>query len=91
MRIHTGQGPAEDAAPTSADSGLALLTEVDFKWLMAGQGLWIDSARFHRDPPYAADLLRLALASPSSVLRECAALLQAQLDRVAPGDGAPAA
>jgi hypothetical protein len=64
--------PVEDAS---------LLAQVDFKWLMAGQGWWIDPTRFHRDPSYAIGLLRLAMASPSGTLRECAASLQAQIDR----------
>lgn len=61
----------------SADACLALLAEVDFKWLMAGHGQWIDLARLHDDASYAENLLGLALESPSFALRECAALLQA--------------
>jgi len=53
-----------------------LLAEVDFKWLMAGRGQWIDLARFRCDSLYAAGLIRLALTSNSLALRECAALLQ---------------
>lgn len=56
-----------------------LLTEVDFKWLMAGQGWWINTDRFHFEPAYAADTLHSALASPCDALRACAANLQAQL------------
>lgn len=55
-----------------------LLTEIDFKWLMAGEGWWIDANRFHFDADYAAGILRSALASPCDVLRACAAVLQAQ-------------
>ena len=54
----------------------SLLTEVDFKWLMVGQGQWIDTERLHRDPRYAAEMFRVAFASPSLALRECAELLQ---------------
>ena len=62
----------------AADARASLLAEVDFKWLMSGQGWWIDTTRFHSDPGYAGALLKLALASQSFALRECAALLQAQ-------------
>ena len=64
------------AAAGGADDGASLLTEVDFKWLMAGQGWWIDTTRFHSDPSYAARYLRLAMASSSFALRQCAARLQ---------------
>ena len=64
-----------DAAP-SGDEEILLLEEVDFKWLMAGQGWWIDTTRLHSDPSYAARFLRLAKASPSFALRQCATILQ---------------
>ena len=89
MQVHAGQGAWVDGAASSGDERVSLLTEIDFKWLMAGQGWWIDTTRFHRDPSYAARFLRLALASPSSALRECAALLQAQLGGGAPGSATP--
>jgi hypothetical protein len=65
------------------------LTEVDFKWLMAGQGWWINTGRFHSDAAYAAALLRLALASGCAALRECATVLRAQFDAPPDGDGGP--
>ncbi len=49
---------------------------VEFKWLMASQGWWVDSDRFAADPRYAGELLRLATKSQSFALRECASLLQ---------------
>ena len=64
---------------------MSLLAAVDFKWLMTGHGWWVDSARFHDDPPYATTLLGLAMASPSSALRDCAARLLAQMGGPAPG------
>ena len=67
----------EDASLASqADQRVLLLEEVNFKWLLAGMGLWIDMSRFHNDPDYAARLLMLAEASDSVALRKCAALLQ---------------
>lgn len=50
----------------------SLLAEVDFKWLMAGHGWWVDTTRFHDDAAYASELLRCALASESVTLRRCA-------------------
>ena len=80
-------------APEDATSGVSarvsLLAAVDFKWLMTGQGWWVDSARFHDDPSYAATLLGLAMASSSSALQECAARLLAQLGVPAPGNLLP--
>lgn len=68
---------------------MSLLAAVDFKWLMTGHGWWVDSARFHDDPSYATTLLSLAMASPSSALRDCAARLLAQMDVLAPGATLP--
>jgi hypothetical protein len=69
------------AAATDAgtDERLVLLEEVDFKWLMAGQGWWIDTWRLHTDPGYASHLLQLVEQTPSAALRTCAAHLQTRL------------
>lgn len=68
------------AAQRDSDARALMLTEVDLKWLMAGQGWWINTERFHFEPSYAAGILHSALASPCDALRACAATLQAQLD-----------
>lgn len=73
----TGQVVAQDNG--NFDACACLLARVDFKWLMAGQGWWIDPHRFESDEAYAVEVLRFALASESLVLRECAASLQTQL------------
>ena len=57
-----------------------LLTEVDFKWLMAGQGCWVDSARIHIDPVYAMKCLQHASNSACDALRVCADRLRASLN-----------
>jgi hypothetical protein len=59
-----------------SDGRVLLLEEVNFKWLLAGLGLWIDMTRFHNDIPYATHFLELAKASNSPALRDCAASLQ---------------
>jgi hypothetical protein len=56
-----------------------MLEEVNFKWLMAGMGWWVDMSRFRRDPVYASHYLNLAKASESIELRNCAAQLQHQM------------
>jgi hypothetical protein len=63
------------SAPQS-DGRVLLLEEVNFKWLLAGLGWWIDMTRFHSDIPYATHFLALAEASSSPTLRDCAASLQ---------------
>jgi hypothetical protein len=69
------------------DRGL-LLAEVDFKWLMAGEGWSIDTSHFHDDPAQAAVFLQLALESHSQALRQCAASLQTQM-KLKPGAANP--
>ena len=84
QQVQTGPGPQVNQEANGAEAPGLLLTEVDFKWLMAGQGWWINLQRLHCDPSYAAGILRSALASPCEALRECAALLQARLGGAAP-------
>ena len=67
------------AKEAGTDERLVLLEEVDFKWLMAGQGWWIDTWRLHTDSGYASHLLQLVEQTPSAALRTCAAHLQARL------------
>ena len=62
-------------APESGASA-SLLLDVSFKKLMAGQGWWVDTARFHLEPAYAAKCLASALGSASCALRGCAVRLR---------------
>ena len=71
-------GPAHERLGGANDGRTALLAEIDFKWLMAGEGQWVDMALFQQDCAYAARYLRRAQASPCAALRECARLLQAR-------------
>jgi len=68
---------AASATPSDNDRSL-LLEEVDFKWLMAGQGWWVDTTRLHCDQSYARHLFDMVETQPSVALRDCAALLRAQ-------------
>ena len=42
---------------------------VDFKWLMAGLGWWVDVPRLRRDALYADQCARRGLASESPLLQ----------------------
>lgn len=75
------QVPTADENGSDSAARAALLSEVDFKWLMAGQGCWIDIPRFHRDPAYSLARLEMGLQSSTYALRQCAAGLQDQLRR----------
>ena len=59
-----------------------MLTEVDFKWLMTGQGCWIDTSKLHTDPQYAHACIQSALQSNCVPLRCCAVDLQHDLTDV---------
>lgn len=74
--LHTDRGASASWADLPTPD---LLLEVDFKWLMAGQGCWIDPDRMHQEPGYALDCVRTAIASPCDALRRCAHVLQATL------------
>ena len=73
--------PASDTDPDTPDPQSSLLLEVDFKWLMAGHGWWVDTTRFREDAAYAASCLASAKGVPSATLRQCAATLQARMAR----------
>ncbi len=66
------------AAVFGRDERHVLLDEVQFKWLLAGLGLWVDMARFHSEASYANHFLELAEVSDSPVLRHSAAALRHQ-------------
>lgn len=46
------------------------LNLVDFKWLMAGVGWWVDLSRLQRDRAYIDECLRLALETDSELLQQ---------------------
>lgn len=79
MQVHTAPTRPDDQAMPMPDERQVLLEEVDFKWLMAGQGWWIDTARLHSDPSYATHLLDLVEITQSVALKDCAALLRVQV------------
>lgn len=76
VTMNTPTTTASSADTSATDDGIVLLEEVDFKWLMAGQGWWVDTERLHTDRSYAADLLKLANTIASPALHDCAEWLQ---------------
>ena len=56
-----------ERTPEQDDTFLAL---VDFKWLMAGLGWWVDLSRAQRDMAYAGECAQRGLASRSGLLRK---------------------
>nr|WP_315190745.1 hypothetical protein [uncultured Albidiferax sp.] len=54
------------------NQGSDLLLEVDFKWLMAGQGYAVDPDRLLHDPAYADTCLQCAQRSNCIALQACA-------------------
>lgn len=79
MHTYTTAKRPSDWVTEVPDERQRLLKEVDFKWLMAGHGWWIDTDRLHNDPSYAAHLLSLVEVNTSAALKDCAALLRAQV------------
>ena len=55
------------SGPEGSDFFLNL---VDFKWLMAGVGWWVDLTRLQSDRTYIDECLQLALSSDSELLRK---------------------
>lgn len=78
MYMHADEafGASHSQAAWDGAAASELLMEVDFKWLMAGQGSWIDPVRLRADPIYAQHCLDTAIHSPCDALRRCAHNLQ---------------
>ena len=55
------QGADLDQPASGVDLQDAMLVEVDFKWLMAGQGYWVDTTRLRCDAAYAHQCVEQAL------------------------------
>jgi hypothetical protein len=65
VRSH-GHGRSQVCAVANERDETLLL--VDFKWLMAGIGWWVDIARWRADPGYALRCLSNAMASDNPCL-----------------------
>lgn len=80
MQSQTLQMTQASYATSTPDERVALLDEVNLKWLLTGLGWWIDTSRLHQDPSYATHFIHLAESSDSDALRDCAAALKHPLD-----------
>lgn len=78
MHCPTEPSTLANEVNSRGDDRHVLLDEVNFKWLLAGLGLWIDMVRFHSETNYANHFLRLAEVSDSPALRDSAAALRSQ-------------
>ena len=58
-----------------------LLDLVSFKWLMAGQGWWVNLSRMRQDPAYARSCAQAGLGSGQALLQQRSAELLAALAR----------
>jgi hypothetical protein len=81
MQTHTAAAQSAEPFVQAPDERLVLLEEIDFKWLMAGQGWWVDTARLHNDPSYADHWLAMVDATKSVALQDCVNLLRARVGR----------
>lgn len=78
--MHSSPVPAS-AAPNVTDDPVVEL--VDFKWLMAGEGHWVDVARLKIDRCYARSCLALAAGSRCGPLRDAGLRIRGWLEGVA--------
>ena len=70
--------PLDSRALDHVPSGQGFVDLVDFKWLMAGVGWWVNLSRLQKDAAYAHDCLQRALCSGLPLLRERGAALLGQ-------------
>ena len=63
------------------DSKPPLIDMVSFKWLMAGQGWWINLSRLQHDTAYARSCAQTGLGSGQLLLQQRSAELLAALAR----------
>ncbi|HXD07604.1 MAG TPA: hypothetical protein VN680_16250 [Burkholderiaceae bacterium] len=61
---------APQGAIAAGPGAVAWVELVDFKWLMAGQGWWVDLGHLQRDRTYALACVRRGMASNVAPLRE---------------------
>lgn len=60
------------AVPWEHNPDDTILAESDFKWLMAGEGHWVDTARLHQDTGYVHACVQTALQSSCPALNQLA-------------------
>jgi hypothetical protein len=74
------EGPKPMNATTEHDRhALALAEIIEFKWLLAGEGVRVHVERLQADPDYAHACLARAEASPRETVRRAAGRLRQRL------------
>jgi hypothetical protein len=68
-RVKADDKNVMDAASPGQAPGAALVAIIDFKWLLASEGLHVHVERLQRDRPYALECLAHAAASPCDAVR----------------------
>lgn len=68
-------GPTGGARRDPPADGHQIVHLVDFKWMMAGLGWWVDLNRLQRDAAYASECYTRAANSSCEPLRRSAAML----------------
>lgn len=68
-----------NASASSERQALELVDIIDFKWLMAKDGLHVHVERLQNDPAYARDCLNKAAASPRAAVQTVARRLRDKL------------
>lgn len=59
-----------NTARIDSEASDRLINLVDFKWLMAGMGWWVDLSRLQSDKAYFDECMQRALTSDSELLRK---------------------
>ena len=68
-----------NASSDGENRALRLVDIIDFKWLLAHEGIHLHVEKLQRDPDYARALLDSAIRSPNKALQAAAERLRAGL------------
>ena len=68
-----------NASSDGENRALRLVDIIDFKWLLAHEGIHLHVEKLQRDPDYARELLDSAIRSPNEALRAAAERLRSGL------------
>jgi hypothetical protein len=79
-RVKADDKTVMDAASPGQGPGAALVAIIDFKWLLASEGLHVHVERLQRDRLYALECLAHAAASPCDAVRAAGLRLRKALD-----------
>ena len=77
--MHPENPPPMNATAHSEHQALELVDIIDFKWLMAKDGLHVHVERLQTDPAYALECLAKAATSPREAVQAAARRLRQRL------------